>query len=91
MITALEIIGKLIGGSPMIRLFPLGHRNGHGSNGIDILTASVIFVLLMLVSLTAGLKKRGAAWLLPKMPKEAHAVFDHKSQKAPNRGYIYII
>ncbi|KAL8824291.1 MAG: hypothetical protein Q9191_005156 [Dirinaria sp. TL-2023a] len=55
--TVLEVIGKLIGGPVMARLFSIGRRKDHGSDGINFLTASLIFVLLMLAALTARLKR----------------------------------
>ena len=55
--TVLEVIGKLIGGPVMARLFSIGRREDHGSDGINFLTASAIFVLLMLAALTARLKR----------------------------------
>ena len=55
--TVLEVIGKLIGGPVMARLFAIGRREGHGSDGINFLTASGIFVLLLLAALTARVKR----------------------------------
>lgn len=55
--TVLEVIGKLIGGPLMARLFSIGRREGHRSNGINFLTASIIFVLLMFAALAARLKR----------------------------------
>lgn len=53
----LEVIGKLVGGPLMARLFRIGRREGHGSDGVNFLTASAIFVLLTLAALTARLKR----------------------------------
>ena len=55
--TVLEVIGKLIGGPLMARLFSIGRRDDHGSDGINFLTAAVIFVLLMFAALSARLKR----------------------------------
>lgn len=55
--TVLEVVGKLIGGPLMACLFSIGRREHHGSEGINFLTASVIFVLLTLAALTARLKR----------------------------------
>lgn len=53
----LEVVGKLIGGPLMARLFSIGRSDDHGSDGINFLTASVIFVFLVLAALTARLKR----------------------------------
>ena len=55
--TVLEVIGKLIGGPLMARLFSIGRRKDHGSEGVNFLTASVIFVFLTLAAMTARLRR----------------------------------
>jgi len=55
--TVLEVIGKLIGGPLMARLFSIGRRDGHGSDGINFLTASAIFVFLTFTALIARVKR----------------------------------
>lgn len=55
--TVLEVIGKLIGGPVMARLSSIGRREGHGSDGINFLTASAIFVFLTFTALIARVKR----------------------------------
>ena len=55
-IAVIETIAKLIGGPLMARLFSIGRSEGHGSEGINFLTSSILFLVVQFVSWTAKVK-----------------------------------
>ena len=57
-VAVLETVGKLTGGVLQPTLFSIGRAHHHGSLGINFLTSSAIFLLLLGLTLVAGVKKR---------------------------------
>ena len=56
-VAVLETVGKLAGGPIQSVLFSIGRRENHGSLGINFLTSSAIFILLLFLAIVVRIKR----------------------------------